>query len=187
METVFAKLDAVRQADPVAVAMDIDAAGLPFLKGLTPPAGSKTVEELRQIIDYAKKPFIIKGIMTVRGAQKALEAGASAIVVSNHGGRVQDQCPSTAEVLPAIADAVGGKLTILVEGFGPGRGRRAHRPSLRHHGLWRRGPGSRRAGEEAPGGAGGHHGHVRRALPGGNPPGYAVWLLSHPNRREVTT
>ena len=49
METVFAKLDAVRQADPVAVAMDIDAAGLPFLKGLTPPAGSKTVEELRQI------------------------------------------------------------------------------------------------------------------------------------------
>ena len=37
METVFAKLDAVRQADPVAVAMDIDAAGLPFLKGLTPP------------------------------------------------------------------------------------------------------------------------------------------------------
>ena len=116
METVFAKLDAVRQADPVAVAMDIDAAGLPFLKGLTPPAGSKTVEELRQIIDYAKKPFIIKGIMTVRGAQKALEAGASAIVVSNHGGRVQDQCPSTAEVLPAIADAVGGKLTILVDG-----------------------------------------------------------------------
>lgn len=116
METVFAKLDAVRRADPMAVAMDIDAAGLPFLKGLTPPAGSKTVEELRQIIDYAQKPFIIKGIMTVRGALKALEAGASGIVVSNHGGRVQDQCPSTAEVLPAIADAVGGKLTILVDG-----------------------------------------------------------------------
>ena len=76
METVFAKLDAVRQADPMAVAMDIDAAGLPFLKGLTSPAGSKTVEELRQIIDYAKKPFIIKGIMTVSGAQKALEAGS---------------------------------------------------------------------------------------------------------------
>ena len=116
METVFAKLDAVRRADPMAVAMDIDAAGLPFLKGLTPPAGSKTVEELRQIIDYAQKPFIVKGVMTVRGALKALEAGASGIVVSNHGGRVQDQCPSTAEVLPAIADAVGGKLTILVDG-----------------------------------------------------------------------
>ena len=114
--TVAEKMTMARQSGCFAMAMDIDAAGLPFLKGLTPPAGSKTVEELRQIIDYAKKPFIIKGIMTVRGALKALEAGASGIVVSNHGGRVQDQCPSTAEVLPAIADAVGGKLTILVDG-----------------------------------------------------------------------
>ena len=40
----------------------------------------------------------------------------SSIVVSNHGGRVLDQCPATAEVLPAIADAVGGKMTILVDG-----------------------------------------------------------------------
>ena len=116
MALVEEKMALAKAADPIAIAMDIDAAGLPFLKGLTPPAGSKTVEELRQIIDYAKKPFIIKGIMTVRGALKALEAGASGIVVSNHGGRVQDQCPSTAEVLPAIADAVGGKLTILVDG-----------------------------------------------------------------------
>ena len=43
-------------------------------------------------------------------------AGASGIVVSNHGGRVLDQCPATAEVLPAIVDAVGGKMTILVDG-----------------------------------------------------------------------
>ena len=117
METVFAKLDAVRQADPVAVAMDIDAAGLPFLKGLTPPAGSKTVDELKEIVKLMNgKPFILKGIMTVNGAKKALEAGASGIVVSNHGGRVLDQCPATAEVLPAIVDAVGGKMTILVDG-----------------------------------------------------------------------
>ena len=116
METVFAKLDAVRQADPMAVAMDIDAAGLPFLKNMTPPAGSKTVEELREIVAMAEKPFIVKGIMTVAGAKKALEAGAKGIVVSNHGGRVLDQCPSTAEVLPAIVGAVGGRMTILVDG-----------------------------------------------------------------------
>ena len=54
--------------------------------------------------------------MTVAGAKKALEAGASGIVVSNHGGRVLDQCPSTAEVLPAIVDAVGGQMTIIVDG-----------------------------------------------------------------------
>ena len=115
-DTIFAKLTQARKADPVAVAMDIDAAGLPFLKNHMPPAGSKTVEELRQIIDYAKKPFIIKGVMTVRGALKALEAGASGIVVSNHGGRVLDQCPATAEVLPAIVEAVAGRMKIFVDG-----------------------------------------------------------------------
>lgn len=116
MELVEQKMELVNTADPVAIAMDIDAAGLPFLKNMNPPAGSKTVEQLKQIAAWAKKPFILKGIMTVAGAKKALEAGASAIIVSNHGGRVLDQCPSTAEVLPAIADAVGGQMTILVDG-----------------------------------------------------------------------
>ena len=110
------KMAMIHEADPFAIAMDIDAAGLPFIKHLEPPAGSKTVEELKEIVTLAEKPFILKGIMTVKGALKALEAGAAAIVVSNHGGRVLDRCPATAEVLPAIADAVGGKMTILVDG-----------------------------------------------------------------------
>ena len=116
IDVIREKLALVLPADPFAVAMDIDAAGLPFLKNQTPPAGSKTVEQLREVAELAGKPFILKGIMTVGGAKKALEAGAAGIVVSNHGGRVLDQCPSTAEVLPAIADAVGGKMTILVDG-----------------------------------------------------------------------
>ena len=116
IETIREKMDLVKAADPFAIAMDIDAAGLPFLKNLTPPAGSKTVEELKEIARIAGKPFILKGIMTVAGAKKALDAGASGIVVSNHGGRVLDQCPATAEVLPAIVDAVGGKMTVLVDG-----------------------------------------------------------------------
>ena len=115
-ETLNVKMELAKGADPFAVAMDIDAAGLPFLKNRQPPAGSKTVEELKEIVRMAGKPFILKGIMTVNGALKALEAGASGIVVSNHGGRVLDQCPATAEVLPAIADAVGGRMTILVDG-----------------------------------------------------------------------
>ena len=116
LPTVFAKIDAAKAAGAKVFAMDIDAAGLPFLKGLNPPAGPKTVEQLRQIIDYAGVPFIIKGVMTVKGAEKALEAGAAGIVVSNHGGRVLDGVPATAEVLPAIAEAVKGKMTILVDG-----------------------------------------------------------------------
>ena len=54
--------------------------------------------------------------MSVKGALKAREAGASAIVVSNHGGRVLDQSPATAEVLEEIAVAVGGTMKILVDG-----------------------------------------------------------------------
>ena len=115
-DTLFAKLDAAKASGAKVFAMDIDAAGLPFLKGLTPPAGSKTVAELREVIEYAGVPFIIKGIMTEKGARKALEAGAAGIVVSNHGGRVQDGVPATAEVLPAIADAVKGQMVILVDG-----------------------------------------------------------------------
>ena len=116
LETIRKKMDLVKPAKPFAIAMDIDAAGLPFLKNLQPPAGSKTVEELREIAGIAGVPFILKGIMTVGGAKKALEAGAAGIVVSNHGGRVLDQCPSTAEVLPGIVDAVGGKMVVLADG-----------------------------------------------------------------------
>ncbi|MDD2972314.1 MAG: alpha-hydroxy-acid oxidizing protein [Lachnospiraceae bacterium] len=115
-KTVHEKMELVKESGAFAVAMDIDAAGLPFLKNMMPPAGSKTVEELRQVITDAGKPFILKGIMTVKGALKAIEAGADAIVVSNHGGRVLDQCPSTAEVLPEIARAVNGRIKIFVDG-----------------------------------------------------------------------
>lgn len=110
------KMDLVKAAGAKVIAMDIDAAGLPFLKNMEPPAGSKTVEELKEIIAYADMPFIVKGIMTVKGAVKAMEAGASGIIVSNHGGRVLDQTPATAEVLEQIALAVGGKMKIFVDG-----------------------------------------------------------------------
>lgn len=116
IELIREKLELVRESGAFAVAMDIDAAGLPFLKNLNPPAGSKSVEELREIVNAAGLPFIVKGIMTVKGALKAKEAGASAIVVSNHGGRVLDQCPATAEVLEEIADAVDGSMKIMVDG-----------------------------------------------------------------------
>ena len=116
MELVKEKMDLVKGSGCSFVAMDIDAAGLPFLKNMTPPAGSKTVAELKEIADYAGLPFVVKGVMTVRGAEKAMEAGAAGIVVSNHGGRVLGMTPSTAEVLPAIADAVDGKMKIFVDG-----------------------------------------------------------------------
>lgn len=117
IDTIKEKLALCKEAGSFAVAMDVDAAGLPFLKNMTPPAGSKTVEELAEIARLAGVPFIVKGIMTVRGAQKAREAGAAGIVVSNHGGRVLDQCPATAEVLADIVDALRGSgMKIFVDG-----------------------------------------------------------------------
>lgn len=116
LDTVKEKMELVHQSGAFAVAMDVDAAGLPFLKNMNPPAGNKTVEELAEIVKAAGIPFIVKGVMTVKGALKAKEAGAAAIVVSNHGGRVLDQCPSTAEVLEEIAAAVGDSMKILVDG-----------------------------------------------------------------------
>ena len=117
IETIREKMELVHESGAFAVAMDIDAAGLPFLKNLDPPAGSKTVSELCDIIHMAGTPFIVKGIMTVKGALKAKEAGASAIIVSNHGGRVLDQCPATAEVLESIVKALeGSDIKILVDG-----------------------------------------------------------------------
>ena len=117
IDTIREKMAQAKASGCFAVAMDVDAAGLPFLKNMTPPAVSKSVEELAEIVQLAERPFIVKGVMTVKGALKAKQAGAAAIVVSNHGGRVLDQCPATAEVLPEIAAALKGTgVKVLVDG-----------------------------------------------------------------------
>ena len=115
-DLVFKKIDYAKAHGAKVLFMDIDASGLPFLKSMTPPSGSKSVEELREFVEYAGIPFYLKGIMSVKGAEKALETGAAGIIVSNHGGRVLDHTPATASVLPAIVDAVGDKMEVRVDG-----------------------------------------------------------------------
>jgi L-lactate dehydrogenase (cytochrome) len=61
-------------------------------------------------------PLIIKGILDPDDAREAAQSGADAIVVSNHGGRQLDGVLSTARALPPIAEAIGGRLPILVDG-----------------------------------------------------------------------
>jgi len=115
-EEVVAKIKKAEESGAPAVAMDIDAAGLVTLALLGKPVSTKSVEDLKEIIRSTKLPVILKGVMTVEGAKKALEAGAYGIVISNHGGRVLDHTPATIEVLPAIAEAVQGKMKILIDG-----------------------------------------------------------------------
>lgn len=101
---------------PPAMCIVVDSAGLPHLRKLNAKGGTKTVAELRELRAYARTPMIIKGIMTADAARKAVDAGADAIVVSNHGGRVLADAPSTAEVLPEIVEAVKGQTKILIDG-----------------------------------------------------------------------
>jgi len=113
---LFEKLDKAAATGAGVIGMDIDAAGLVTLRLMGRPVGPKTVERLRHIIAHVPVKFVLKGIMTPDDAKRALDAGAAGIVVSNHGGRVLDHTPGTAEVLPAVARAVKGQLAILVDG-----------------------------------------------------------------------
>lgn len=110
------KLDLIKESGAMAAAMDIDAAGLPLLAAAGKTVHAKTVPQLAEIVSYAERPFLLKGIMTPEGAIKAIESGAYGIVVSNHGGRVIDQTPGTIEVLPEIKAVVRDKIKIFVDG-----------------------------------------------------------------------
>lgn len=115
-ETVFEKMDLALKAGAMAIAMDIDAAGLPLLAAAGKPVCSKSTEELAEIAAHSPVPFLLKGIMTADGAKKAVKAGVYGIVVSNHGGRVIDNTPATLEVLPEIKAAIGDQIKIFVDG-----------------------------------------------------------------------
>jgi len=115
-EELLAKIERVRAAGCKAVGVDIDAAGLITLSLMGKPVSPKTVEEWQRIISRAELPFILKGVMTPEEALLAAEAGAAGIVVSNHGGRVLDHTPGTAQVLPAVAKAVKGRIAVLADG-----------------------------------------------------------------------
>lgn len=104
------------QAGAIALGTDLDGAGLITMALKGQPVGPKTKEQLAELIQSTALPFIIKGIMTAGEAITCMEAGAKAIVVSNHGGRVLDHTPGAADVLPEIAEAVKGKITILADG-----------------------------------------------------------------------
>lgn len=61
-------------------------------------------------------PLVLKGVMDPDDARRAVDSGADAVVVSNHGGRQLDGAPSSIYALPAIVDAVGDRIEILVDG-----------------------------------------------------------------------
>jgi 4-hydroxymandelate oxidase len=115
-ENVIQYIRRAEAAGALAVGMDIDGAGLIPMKMKGQPVSPKSKKELSEIISSTSLPFIVKGIMTPDEAEVAAEAGAAAIVVSNHGGRALDHTPGTAEVLPEIAAKLKGRLLVLADG-----------------------------------------------------------------------
>jgi L-lactate dehydrogenase (cytochrome) len=93
-------------------------AGPPFFAAYgewmgTPPP---TWEDIAWIRELWGGPFMLKGVMRVDDAKRAVDAGVSAISVSNHGGNNLDGTPATIRALPAIADAVGDQIEVLLDG-----------------------------------------------------------------------
>jgi L-lactate dehydrogenase (cytochrome) len=72
--------------------------------------------DLRWIRDAWQGPIVIKGVHTADDARHAIDAGAEAIVISNHGGRQLDGVAATLSVLPEVLDAVGGRTEVLLDG-----------------------------------------------------------------------
>ncbi|MBY8988314.1 MAG: alpha-hydroxy-acid oxidizing protein [Candidatus Lokiarchaeota archaeon] len=100
----------------VAVGVDIDGCGSYAMSTHNKPVFKKSFDDLKELVTSTKLPVVIKGVMSVEDANLAKEVGAAAIVVSNHGGRVLDHTPGTAEVLTQIVGKFKGKIRIIVDG-----------------------------------------------------------------------
>jgi isopentenyl diphosphate isomerase/L-lactate dehydrogenase-like FMN-dependent dehydrogenase len=99
-----------------AVGVDLDGCGSTNFARAGQPVFRKTMADLRALVQATSLPFIAKGIMGVADAEACVEAGVAVVAVSNHGGRVLDGTPGVAEVLPAIVDRIGAKVTITADG-----------------------------------------------------------------------
>lgn len=100
----------------LAVGIDIDAVAFRTMELSGQKGRARSVADWRRLRERVRLPFIVKGVMSVSDAMAAVELGADALVVSNHGGRVLDQMPGTARVLPEIAEAVGARIQVLADG-----------------------------------------------------------------------
>ena len=77
---------------------------------------SPTWTDFSQLVEETELPVLLKGVMTGEDAELALDHGAAGVVVSNHGGRQLDGVPASIDALPEVADAVGERAEVLVDG-----------------------------------------------------------------------
>ncbi len=104
------------RANVLAIGVDLDGYASTNWAIRGKPLYRKSERDLKELVDATEKPVIFKGIMNVDDAAKVVDSGASALDVSNHGGRVLDCSTGVAEVLPEIVDEFKGKITIMADG-----------------------------------------------------------------------
>ena len=102
----------------MAIATDLDAIGLGYQYSGTKNEGvcSRTVDELKEIVERIDRPVVIKGIMSVKAAVKCKEAGAYGILISNHGGNVVESSLAPCDVIAEIRKAVGPEMKVFADG-----------------------------------------------------------------------
>ncbi|MBS7811264.1 alpha-hydroxy acid oxidase [Roseococcus pinisoli] len=103
------------------------------LRGLTPPpppraephesevfrgllAGAATWKDIAWLRTVTRLPIVLKGIMSPADAARAVAEGLDGLIVSNHGGRALDTAPASIEALPRVAEAVAGRIPVLMDG-----------------------------------------------------------------------
>jgi 4-hydroxymandelate oxidase len=105
----------------MAIATDLDAIGLGYqysakVGGKNEGVCARNVKELKEFVEAANVPVIIKGIMSVKAALKAAETGAYAILISNHGGNVVENSLAPCDVIEDICKAVGNSIKVFADG-----------------------------------------------------------------------
>ena len=92
--------------------------GRPFHENIYNPflAPDLTWKDVAEIRSWTKVPVLLKGILAPEDALLALEHGAAGIIVSNHGGRNLDTAPASIDALPRVAEAVAGRVPVLLDG-----------------------------------------------------------------------
>lgn len=117
-EQFWKRVEWCQEVGAMAIATDLDAIGLGYQYSGTKNEGvcSRTVEELKEIVQRIQVPVVIKGIMSVKAAVKCKEAGAYGILISNHGGNVVENSLAPCDVIADIRKAVGEEMKVFADG-----------------------------------------------------------------------
>ncbi|MDR1578884.1 MAG: alpha-hydroxy-acid oxidizing protein [Synergistaceae bacterium] len=117
-DLIYEKISQAEKHGALAVGMDVDYVFGPTKKrgyATTYPVAPKTLDDIRGFVKGTKLPFILKGVLSEKDAEKALDSGASAIVVSHHHGVVMDYAVPPLMILPRIAKVINGHIPIFAD------------------------------------------------------------------------